>query len=915
MPRTACRSGSTRRVRRSPGATLLPLLVLLGAGLGPCRPDAARALDHSGNIGVDETWFAADSPHVVSSTVSILAGATLTIEAGATVSLGGDQGLVIQGALQAVGAPGAPIRFARQNPGNWNSLQFAGSGAGTLSWCQLEYANNGVQQVGTGTVSVSHCTIDHGHYGLYATSGSLEVGSTTITACINCGIYGSIAPTFTDDDVLVDYCATGVYLSGIAGLQLTAGLTISSTWTVGLHLANCEDPSLDNLVLTGNTGSLGAQYYENCGDVWLGPASTVGGIAGQANTWGLCLGAGSYLVAGSTVPAAGNRNSGIRLSGGTSTHSGTLRSFYGTAYVVDGPYVVAPATTLTIEPGSTVRLGSGRSIMVEGTLRAIGAPGAEIQFTPQTAYNWQSLQFVAAGGGTLEYCHLANSVYCVYLAGTGGVTVNNCVIDHALYGLRATGGSLHLGGTLVSNCSNYGLHATIAPVLTDGNVYFYNCATGVYLAGVAGLDLTAGLAVWNSTTAGLQLVDCPDPTLDHLVLTGNTGSLGAQHYENCGEVALGSHCTVGGAGALANLWGVSLGAGSFLAAGSTVPTSGNTNNDIRLGSVTAGARSGTLRKFDGAAYAVDNPYTVGAGTTLVIEPGTTIKLGGNRSLAVQGTLQAVGLPGAEIVFTRRTATAWNSLQFSAGGTGTLEHCRIELAYYGLYCNSTGTVTVRDCELSRNGYGLAGWAGTAIFRNTRIVANTLYGVYLAGLTAVFGDDFTQWNDIHDNGSGSPGRDLRNGTTDLDARWVYWGTLNRSLIAAHILDDHDDRSLGEVFFEPCSNETHDDIATDVPGEGVAPAPPVAFGIAQNHPNPFNPSTVIGFALPRAAVIRLTVHDLAGARVATLVDGPRAAGRHEVTWRGTDDCGCAQASGAYFYRLESPDGVLTRRMMLVR
>ncbi|HRX52284.1 MAG TPA: T9SS type A sorting domain-containing protein [Candidatus Krumholzibacteria bacterium] len=92
------------------------------------------------------------------------------------------------------------------------------------------------------------------------------------------------------------------------------------------------------------------------------------------------------------------------------------------------------------------------------------------------------------------------------------------------------------------------------------------------------------------------------------------------------------------------------------------------------------------------------------------------------------------------------------------------------------------------------------------------------------------------------------------------------------------------------------------TDVPGAGVA--------LLANHPNPFNPATEIVFSLERSGPVRLTVHDLAGRRVATLVDGEREAGRHAVDWRPRE-----LASGTYLYRLQTADGVRTGRAALVR
>ena len=88
------------------------------------------------------------------------------------------------------------------------------------------------------------------------------------------------------------------------------------------------------------------------------------------------------------------------------------------------------------------------------------------------------------------------------------------------------------------------------------------------------------------------------------------------------------------------------------------------------------------------------------------------------------------------------------------------------------------------------------------------------------------------------------------------------------------------------------------------------PKTFAISQNYPNPFNPSTNIKFEIPKSAEVRLTVFNLVGQKVATLVNGVRAAGTYVVTWNASD-----VTSGVYFYRFESQGVVETKKMMLVK
>ncbi|HSQ61494.1 MAG TPA: PA14 domain-containing protein [Acidobacteriota bacterium] len=99
-------------------------------------------------------------------------------------------------------------------------------------------------------------------------------------------------------------------------------------------------------------------------------------------------------------------------------------------------------------------------------------------------------------------------------------------------------------------------------------------------------------------------------------------------------------------------------------------------------------------------------------------------------------------------------------------------------------------------------------------------------------------------------------------------------------------------------------------------VESAPGVLAGrLEQNAPNPFNPTTRIAFTVPRGGPTTLTIYDVAGRLVATLVDRDLPAGQHEVSWHGTDGLGRRVATGVYFYRLRSSGTSLTRSMVLLK
>ncbi len=107
----------------------------------------------------------------------------------------------------------------------------------------------------------------------------------------------------------------------------------------------------------------------------------------------------------------------------------------------------------------------------------------------------------------------------------------------------------------------------------------------------------------------------------------------------------------------------------------------------------------------------------------------------------------------------------------------------------------------------------------------------------------------------------------------------------------------------------------LATDVASTGGGREAPGVFRLEANRPNPFNPLTTIAFDLPVRSQVRLEVFDVAGRRVKSLLSGWRDAGRHEVSWNGTDDRGAEAGSGVYFYRLESGSKRSVKKMTLVR
>ena len=101
----------------------------------------------------------------------------------------------------------------------------------------------------------------------------------------------------------------------------------------------------------------------------------------------------------------------------------------------------------------------------------------------------------------------------------------------------------------------------------------------------------------------------------------------------------------------------------------------------------------------------------------------------------------------------------------------------------------------------------------------------------------------------------------------------------------------------------------IPTDIRGEHE-PIIPMACGFLQNYPNPFNTSTIIRYSLPAASEVTISIYNILGRRVETLVEKEQPAGYHQVVWDAS-----VRSSGMYFYRVQAGEYSETRKMVLLK
>jgi hypothetical protein len=90
---------------------------------------------------------------------------------------------------------------------------------------------------------------------------------------------------------------------------------------------------------------------------------------------------------------------------------------------------------------------------------------------------------------------------------------------------------------------------------------------------------------------------------------------------------------------------------------------------------------------------------------------------------------------------------------------------------------------------------------------------------------------------------------------------------------------------------------------------------FQLLQNYPNPFNPSTSIDFQVSFQSRVKITVYNILGQKIITLLDSVMQPGLHTLHWYGRDASGREVSSGLYFYTMEAANFKQSQKLMLLR
>jgi parallel beta-helix repeat protein len=547
------------------------------------------------------------------------------------------------------------------------------------------------------------------------------------------------------------------------------------------------------------------------------------------------------------------------VTGGTFT---TNETWFETLKVL-GNVTINSGVTLTISPNATISFLNNSSLIINGTLNATGTQTSPItyNFISPTAQN--GIQFNSGSSeSTISFCKILNAYRGIYENGVN-VNVSYSAISNCTYGLYLYSSNANIQWNNFHNNSSAGIYLLSSSPFLYQN-YIQNNGTGVYC--ITGSNPKFGNGSHqgnNNITGNTNGVYCYWDNSTPIL-----GSTGYGGYNNLEQNTYNLYTFSSGVILAINNWW-----------GST------TNFKI------AGTGSVTNLPCLPSRVSIPPPLLSKSGATLVASNSNNIPFLDELQNAIE-LIADNNLEGAKTICLNLVtnypdyAVSYNALNLLKEIYQANEIAAAKDAYKSLF-NNKG---------KKNLYALAGLQLADIDKENKLnriddVINSYKNESVVEM-AVFKKFLYYYFEKADTAN----------ALELSKELDKLFPLTQGAVEAH-------RILGDKGYDSIY------VTQEQPLQKTAVQTPITSALVGNFPNPFNPSTVISYQLPKSSWVTLKVYDILGREVATLVDGTKETGYYSVTFDGS-----RLSSGVYFTRMivqpqEGMPIVQVKKMLLMK
>lgn len=787
-----------------------------------------------GHVTADMVWTRSQSPYVVITDITVLSATTLTLEPGVEIRYGGPYQLTVQGTLNAVGQPDNLIKLTSHNvvpePADWNGVRFLPGSSGVIRYTLIEYAQTGLATQDT-SITFENSVVRGNAIGFMSTGASASsIQNNLITANQDYGIFLSGGPT------------PEVFFQG------------------QIHGSNIYGNGKANLFIEQGRG--GPPFFVDARSNWWGSADYKIIMASIVDF--MDKGTAPTVLFTPFLDAPGGNQIGGRYVYGALPGQ-TTWSPQQSPYIVIADVTVAHLEdVLTILPGTEIRFDGKYRLLVGGKLDAQGLPGNQIKFTSNKASprsgDWQGIE--------------------IGVSNDSGSVIKNAVIEYAENGISMQAASPIIDSNSIRrniigvNIVNHSVSAITNNTVTE------NTDTGIRIVG--GRDSSVyfqgrinGNAIYNNANFNLRTAE----GLSSFVINARNNWWGTTdifqiHSKIYDYLDTTNQPVVDFSGYLNAAQGTALPV--FVESGDITSNKVWRQNETHL---------------------LIRDVVVNSGVTLTIEPGVTVNFLGPIGLTANGTLNAQGTAASLIRFTsdegRRLPGSWKNI--SLGTSSTVAYAQIEFATEGL--KSDGTAPHIHHNIFReNNYGLFILNGSAArVTNNRFSKNN-YGIYVSpSLTSpprpVIANNELENNKLYNLYAGGE-EDFSTQVITAENNW--WGSPQRSAVAATIFDKNDNPTSPLVDFEPFTGASSAIGITNVSASRQFFDPEVGQ------------STTIRYTLAVEGNVTVRIFDFKTNRLTrTLVSAqPRPAGANSEIWDGKDNTAMPVMDGVYYYSISIAD-----------